>query len=138
MDHKPPKLVIVVRTDLKDKSGNPIGTGKLGAQIGHASHWWMIGKVLDIDPRIALAIDLTDEELAWMKDGFSRKILVEAGSEAELEAIYQEARAAGLTAHMITDLALTTFDGPTKTVVGIGPHYGDKINPVTGRLRLLR
>lgn len=39
--------------------------------------------------------------------------------------------------HLITDGGLTEFGGvPTRTCLGIGPDYDDRIDPVTGDLEL--
>ena len=50
----------------------------------------------------------------------------------------ERAKAAGLTAHLITDAGDTEFGGvPTVTALGIGPHFSSKLAPVTGELKLL-
>ena len=59
------------------------------------------------------------------------------GSEQELLAVYARALRAGLVVHLITDGGLTEFGGvPTRTCLGIGPDYDDRIDPVTGDLEL--
>jgi hypothetical protein len=55
----------------------------------------------------------------------------------ELLAVYEQALQAGLVVHLITDGGLTEFGGvPTRTCLGIGPGYDDRIDPVTGDLEL--
>ena len=81
------------------------------------------------------------EEMEWMTEvpgekSFA-KIVVQVDSEEELDKIYEKAKAAGLETHLITDSGATEFHGiPTKTCVGIGPDAEDKINAITGELKL--
>lgn len=66
------------------------------------------------------------------------KIYVRVDSEAELLEIAQKAQEAGLIVHVITDAGHTEFAGvPTKTCLAIGPDEADKIDAVTGNLKLL-
>lgn len=58
-------------------------------------------------------------------------------TEVELLDIYEKAKAAGLEAHLIVDAGLTEFAGvATATAVGIGPDFSEKIDAVTGGLKL--
>ena len=134
MSDAPTKLTIVVRTDLRDKKGQPVGLGKLGAQIGHACHWWLTER--EGYENDTWCLWPTEEEQAWLTDGLSRKILLEAHSEQQLRKLHQQALEAGLTSHLVVDQALTVFAEPTVTVLAIGPHYADRIDPVTKSLRL--
>lgn len=73
----------------------------------------------------------------WLTHGMT-KICVRADSEAELLEIAQKAQDAGLTVHVITDAGHTEFGGvPTKTCLAIGPDEEERIDQVTGLLRLL-
>ena len=81
------------------------------------------------------------EELEWMVEvpgekSFA-KIVLQVESEEELVEIYEKAKAAKLEAHLITDSGATEFHGvPTKTCVGIGPDQAEKIDEITGHLKL--
>ena len=78
-----------------------------------------------------------DEAEDWMRNSFT-KICVGVKSEEELDEIYKKAEDAGLTVHMIVDNGLTEFNGvKTKTCLAIGPHYSEKIDKITGHLKLL-
>ena len=77
-----------------------------------------------------------EEQTKWLEEGMT-KICVRAESEEELMEIYQAARAAKLEVHLITDAGLTEFDGPTKTCLAIGPDLAEKIDKITGGLKLL-
>ena len=80
-------------------------------------------------------------ELEWMTEvsggkNFT-KISVQVENEQELDAIYEKAKTAGLEVHMIIDSGATEFHGvPTKTVVAIGPDISEKIDKITGDLKL--
>jgi PTH2 family peptidyl-tRNA hydrolase len=77
------------------------------------------------------------EAQEWMENSFT-KICLYVNSEAELDEIYQKAENAGLTVHMVVDNGLTEFNGvKTKTCLAIGPHYSEKIDPITGHLKPL-
>ena len=146
---KEPKQCIVVRGDLRNQKGEKIRTGKIVAQACHAS----LGVVLDMflrerygglcgnDPcritRLSLEVENGSDLDKWL-NGLFTKICVKCNSEAELDAIYLMAEERGIPCKMIVDAGLTEFGGvPTKTAVAIGPDWEDKINEVTGHLKLL-
>lgn len=116
------KQVIVMRKDLGMRKG------KMIAQGAHASLSFLTRK---------WGKKLTSEEEEWVEGSFA-KICVSVDSEEELLEVFQNAKAKGLTVHMITDSGKTEFHGePTKTCLAIGPHRASKINPITGDLKLL-
>ena len=120
------KQVIVVRNDLNMRRG------KMIAQGAHASIMFLIHRLCDAEVR---AKDHATQE--WLTHGMT-KICVRVDSEAELLEIAQKAQDAGLTVHVITDAGHTEFAGvPTKTCLAIGPDDEDKIDAVTGTLKLL-
>jgi PTH2 family peptidyl-tRNA hydrolase len=114
------KQVIVVRTDIK------MSKGKVAAQAGHAAvsaaeyarknrpEWWS----------------------PWIGEG-QCKIAVKAKSERELLELERKARNAGLPAALIVDRGLTELPPETVTCLGIGPAPSDKVDTITGKLRLL-
>jgi PTH2 family peptidyl-tRNA hydrolase len=114
------KLVIVMRTDIK------MSKGKVAAQAGHAAvsaseyarknrpEWW--------NP--------------WIMEG-QRKIAVKAKSEDEILMLERKARNAGLPVAMIVDRGLTEIPPNTITCLGIGPAPANKIDTITGNLKLL-
>ena len=113
------KQIIVMRGDLNYGS-----KGKFGAQVAHAS---MSGYLKNQnDPRVK----------EWL-DGSFTKIVVRVESEADLAAIVGAANDAGLLyGHPIRDAGLTVFKEPTFTGVAIGPDTDERLQPVTGHLRL--
>ena len=114
------KLVIVMRTDIK------MSKGKVAAQAGHAAvsaseyarknrpEWW--------NP--------------WIMEG-QRKIAVKVNSEDEILMLERKARNEGLPVAMIVDRGLTEIPPNTITCLGIGPAPANKVDTVTGNLKLL-
>ena len=122
------KQVIVIRKDLRMRRGKEI------AQGAHASMAWLSRRMSVVDG--AGTVPLSDVEARWLTGRFG-KVCLQVDSEAELLDVYQRARAAGLEAQLITDAGHTEFHGvPTHTCVGIGPDLVERIDAVTGTLRL--
>ena len=72
------------------------------------------------------------------KDGIFTKACLGVDSEEELLDIYNKAQEAGLPVALITDSGLTEFKGvPTNTCMAIGPDRIEKIDAITGHLKLL-
>ena len=125
------KQVIVIRRDLRMRRGKEI------AQGAHASMAWLRQRVLQgLTTSGAGLVERSEVERTWL-ERTNRKVTVKVSSEEQLMAVYQQALRAGLVAHLITDGGLTEFGGvPTRTCLGIGPDYDDRIDPVTGALEL--
>lgn len=118
------KQVIVMRNDLSMRKGKQI------AQGSHAAMAFLTRRIESREP-------LTDAMKEWLADSFA-KICCRVDNEEELLDIYQKAQEAGLEVHLITDSGRTEFHGvPTRTCLAIGPDYAEKIDPITGHLKLL-
>jgi PTH2 family peptidyl-tRNA hydrolase len=114
------KQVIVFRSDLK------LSKGKIAAQAGHAAvsaaeearkrhrGWWE----------------------AWIFEG-QRKIAVKVKSEKELLELEEQAKKLALPNALITDKGLTEIPEGTVTCLGIGPAPAEKVDRLTGKLKLL-
>ncbi len=111
------KQVIVVRKDLK------MDHGKLAVQCCHAS----VESVLNSSK---------DKVEAWRSEG-AKKVVVKVNSEKELLDLQKKAKSLKLVASLITDAAKTFFKAPTITCLGIGPDEEEKIDKVTGSLKML-
>lgn len=117
------KQVIVMRKDLGMRAG------KMVAQGAHASVDSVLCGLADKD-----RIDLVH---AWLSSGMP-KICVRVESGDELLAVHEAAHAAGIAAHVVTDSGRTEFHGiPTVTCIAIGPDTVDRIDGITGHLKLL-
>jgi PTH2 family peptidyl-tRNA hydrolase len=136
------KQVIVMRHDLGMRRGKQI------AQGAHASMAFLtrrIGKALEKGLQrvwfgktsLEQFVPLSDVEKEWLESSFA-KVCCRVDSEIELREIFARAEAADLEVVMITDSGKTEFHGkPTPTCVAIGPDYAEKIDPITGHLKLL-
>jgi PTH2 family peptidyl-tRNA hydrolase len=114
------KQVLVFRADLK------MGKGKIAAQAGHAAvsaaqeayvhhkKWWE----------------------AWLYEG-QRKIAVKVPTEKELHELEEAADSLGLPHALIVDRGLTQIPEGTVTCLGIGPAPAERIDRLTGKLKLL-
>ncbi len=112
------KQVLVLRKDLKMRKG------KMIAQGAHAS--------------LRAAFRYLWHPYVWYWLFFSNftKIAVSVESEEELLEIFQSA--SHLPRALIRDAGRTEFHGePTYTAVAVGPAPIDKIDAITGRLKLL-
>jgi len=116
------KQVIVVRTDLKNKKGEKVRTGKLITQGAHAA----VNCVMKTDSGLLSA---------WADDG-STKIVVKCNSEAELIDLKSVCMLRGVPFSLVRDAGRTEFAEPTYTALGIGPCDGDAIDKITGNLEL--
>jgi len=111
------KQVIVVRTDLG------MGKGKIAAQCAHASLQGF------------LAAGKKARE-AWLASG-SEKIVVKVSSEKELREIERKARELKLPCALVRDAGFTQIPRGSLTALAIGPVEEEKVDLVTGSLKLL-
>lgn len=114
------KQVIVVRTDLG------MSRGKTAAQVAHAS----LGSA---EKAQEYAEEWYD---AWRREG-QKKVVVKAKDERELYELYELSKGAGLPCYIVNDAGLTELPPGTTTTLGIGPAPDEKMDKVTGHLKLL-
>ena len=120
-----PKQVIVMRRDLGMRRGKEI------AQGAHASMIWLALRIRQ--PGYAF----TEAERRWL-DGAFTKVCVRVDSEEELLTVVQRAQEAGVLVQLCVDAGRTEFRGvPTPTCCAVGPDYPERIDPITGHLKLL-
>jgi len=111
------KQAIVVIKSLK------MSTGKAAAQSAHAS----VEAVLKSEKKKV-------EE--WKKEGM-KKVVLKVESEEELLKLKKEAEKIKLVTALIKDAGRTFFKKPTVTCMAIGPDKEEKIDRVTGKLKML-
>ena len=155
-----PKQILIWRNDLRSSTGHKVRTGKIAAQLAHASMAAILnlGNVVreysDLDGQltnIKLTIPLYEQNfifngkpdidhqvlIEWIEDLFT-KVCVYVNSEQELLDIIQKAKNAGLINSLITDAGLTEFNNvPTITCGCVGPAYPEQLQDITGHLHLL-
>lgn len=133
------KQVIVIRKDLNMRKG------KMCAQAAHASMAVLLNGSMDqhIGDRgdgvnvWAKTIIYTEDIKEWLNDKFT-KICVGCDSEEEIRKLEAHADELGLMHALIEDVGRTEFNGvPTVTALAIGPDEEDRIDAVTGHLKLL-
>ena len=113
----PYKQAILVREDLK------LPKGKLSAQVAHAA----VDAAAKSDKRV---VDL------WKKEG-GKKIVLKVKDEKELLHYKEMAEDIGLKTALIIDAGHTVVKSCTITCLGIGPDEEDKIDRITGKLKMM-
>jgi peptidyl-tRNA hydrolase, PTH2 family len=125
------KQIILIRRDLNMRRGKEI------AQGSHASMAFLVNrmrKLSGLDTEVALS--LRPAELVWITQGMA-KVCLKVNSEEELLACHAKATESGIEAHLIRDSGRTEFNGvPTLTACAIGPDDPDRIDLITGDLKL--
>ena len=131
------KQVIVIRKDLGMRRGKEIAQGAHAAMAFLSNRLVCRYDALGWAPEFCGAAPrLSKAEQEWLLGNF-RKITARVDSAEELAEVVRTAREAGLVVEVITDSGLTEFGGvPTVTCAAIGPEYDEKIDPVTGHLKL--
>ncbi|TXT67135.1 MAG: Peptidyl-tRNA hydrolase [Promethearchaeota archaeon] len=114
------KQVIIIRTDLG------MSTGKKCAQACHASI-----SASNIVRRRNVALWKN-----WLHSG-QKKIILKVKSLEELGVIQENLKRETIESALINDAGLTQLSPGTTTALGIGPIESDKIDKITGELKLL-
>ena len=113
----PYKQVILVRSDLK------LPKGKLAVQSAHASS-------------SALIKSHKDDMKKWQACGM-KKVVLKVKDLDELLKYKQEAEDLGLVVALIEDAGKTVVEPGTITCLGIGPDKEEKIDKVSGKLKMV-
>jgi len=113
----PLKQVILVRDDLK------LPKGKLASQVAHAS----VECVLKAPSMLIKK---------WRSEGM-KKIVLKAPGVEDLYRYKQLAENEGITVALITDAGMTVVEPGTTTCLGIGPDSEEKIDRITGHLKMM-
>ena len=111
------KQVILLRTDLK------LPLGKACSQTAHAS----------LEAALKSSRNAVDE---WRSDG-GKKVILKVDNEEDIRKYKAIAEREKLVTALITDAGLTTLAPGTVTCLGIGPDKEERIDKVTGKLKIL-
>lgn len=110
------KQAIVARTDIG------MGTGKLAAQVAHAS----LSAYEDADDR---------SRKRWKGEG-QKKIVLKGENESQLFELADVAEREGLPHAIVRDAGHTQLDPETVTTLAVGPGPAETVDRVTGALSL--
>ncbi len=113
------KQVIVVRTDLD------MGKGKIAAQVGHAC---VLG-----------AEHVRKSNPEWFSEWWlgQEKIVLKVANLKELEQVKQDAIELNVSWSEVTDAGHTQIAPGTVTCISLGPAPEEKIDKITGDLKLM-
>lgn len=100
--------------------------GKSMAQAMHAA----------VEATLKTLKDSKEKVKEWREEGM-KKIVLRVDSEKELLRYNQMAKDSGLITALITDAGKTFFKEPTRTCLAIGPDKDEKIDKITGKLKLI-
>ena len=117
---QPLKMVFVINHALK------MGKGKIAAQVGHAA----VKATLQSGE---LRPELLD---AWLSTG-QKKVCVKADDVRQLEQIEQQAKHHQILTSKIHDAGHTQIPAGSYTVLALGPDEEEKLDALTGELKLL-
>jgi len=141
------KQVIIVRRDLLEPYGGPVGFGKFGGQVAHASGAPLLEMLKGprdknipcVNGKYVLSCELDESDALklWIEDSFT-KVVLSVKSEEALINLHNKILAAGFISCLITDNAKTVFSEPTITCLGVEPLYAEQIDPLTKKLQLLK
>lgn len=110
------KQAIVARTDIG------MGTGKLAAQVAHAS----LSAYEDADDR---------SRKRWKGEG-QKKIVLKGENKSQLFELADVAEREGLPHAIVRDAGHTQLDPETVTTLAVGPGPPETVDRVTGALSL--
>lgn len=115
------KLIYCVRTDLKMQKG------KMMSQVCHATIGIYEENLIKKNKKVL------DE---WKKSG-QAKIVLKIKTGHEMIKLKEKAEELNLITHIVTDAGKTQIASGSNTVLAIGPYYENKLNMITGHLKLM-
>jgi len=130
------KMVICIRKDLNMRKGKMIAQGchasmKIFLDRTH------IQKDYDTNTNEGIISNLTENMVEWMQQSFT-KVVVGVDTEEEIYDIANQAKVMDIPFAIIVDNGFTEFHGNrTTTCVAIGPDTSEKIDKITGKLKLI-
>ena len=111
------KQVVLVCMDLK------LSPGKLAAQCGHG----FVEAFVKADDKV---------KKKWLSEG-AKKVVLKVPDERSLKMFFSEAQVQGLPCSLICDAGHTELPPNTFTVVGLGPAEEERLDKLTGQLKML-
>ena len=117
---QPLKMVFVINHELK------MGKGKIAAQVGHAA----VKATLQSGEHRPELLD------AWLSTG-QKKVCVKADDVRQLEQIEHQAKHHQILISKIHDAGHTQIPAGSYTVLALGPDEEQKLDALTGELKLV-
>ena len=117
---QPLKMVFVINHEFK------MGKGKIAAQVGHAA----VKATLQSGEHRPELLD------AWLSTG-QKKVCVKADDVRQLEQIEHQAKHHQILISKIHDAGHTQIPAGSYTVLALGPDEEEKLDALTGELKLL-
>ena len=111
------KQVILIRQDLK------LPPGKASSQIAHGA----------VDATLKSDKKLVEQ---WKKQG-GKKVVLKVSDEKELFKYMSILKGNGIKVALIKDAGHTVVEPGTITCLGVGPDSEEKIDRITGKLKML-
>lgn len=111
------KQVILVRMDLG------MSKGKLAAQVSHGS--------------VEAVLRSHKDDITKWRDQGMKKVVLKVADLKELIDYKNRCEDAGIVTAMITDAGHTELVPGTVSCLGVGPDVEEKIDSVTGKLKML-
>jgi PTH2 family peptidyl-tRNA hydrolase len=106
--------------------------GKFAVQVAHAS----VGAIIEpVQGFCRMTVSMTAAN--WFEEGF-RKIVLKVPGKKELYELMSECLEQKVPYFAVKDFGLTELEPNTLTCIGIGPELNEKIDKITGKLRLWR
>ena len=109
--------MILVRTDLK------LPKGKMSAQVAHAA--------------VEAAMNSEKKKAGEWRLFGAKKVVLKVADEKEILEFKKKAEQAGLKTALITDAGKTVIAPGTITCLAIGPDDEEKIDKITGKLKMV-
>ena len=140
------KQYIVLRKNVKTKTGDPVSASKLAVMTSHASMSFLTKMIMDNEKDNSVAFVLTSDLKEWICDIYT-KILLEAKNLNAMNKTVKRAEEAGLIEgqdfFLIKDNCLTELvpdEGSDRCFIAIGfrPMDAEKIKPVVKKLQLYK
>ena len=117
------KMVFIVREDLK------MSIGKISAQVAHSA----VGLYKRINKGKSNYYKQVLEH--WTTSG-AKKVVLKGKDESELISLKEKCIKLKIPYYLVADAGRTEIAAGSVTVLGIGPDISEKINTLTGKLRL--
>lgn len=140
------KQYIILRKNVKTKTGNPVSASKLAVMTSHASMSFLTKMIMDNEKDNSVAFVLNSDLKEWIC-GIYTKVLLEAKNLNAMNKTVERAKEAGLIEgedfFLIKDNCLTELvpdEGSDRCFIAIGfrPMDTEKIKPVVKKLQLYK